>query len=107
MQPLEQRIRNVEHFFEKVKKGLVYHVAPIKDSYGPTKTDPHIQALVGSMETQSGCEAVNIMRHAEGLPPLDIFLIQPLVLEPQSMKLSSSKIREYLDKKQMAVFYTT
>jgi phosphopantetheine adenylyltransferase len=106
MQPLNQRISKVHHFLEKIKKGLVYEIAPIQDAYGPTRTDAHIQALIGSTETQAGCEAVNDMRKTQALPSLDIFLIRPLILEHQSVKLSSSKIREYLDKKEMSVFFT-
>jgi phosphopantetheine adenylyltransferase len=42
---------------ELFKPSLVYDIVPINDVYGPTATDPNIQALVVSRETASGGKA--------------------------------------------------
>jgi pantetheine-phosphate adenylyltransferase len=42
---------------ELFKPSLVYYIVPINDIYGPTATDPNIQALVVSKETVSGGKA--------------------------------------------------
>jgi pantetheine-phosphate adenylyltransferase len=39
------------------KPSLDYYIVPINDVYGPTATDPNIQALVVSKETASGGKA--------------------------------------------------
>jgi len=42
---------------ELIKPSLVYDIVPLHDVYGPTATDPNIQALVVSKETASGGKA--------------------------------------------------
>src|SRR5712671_5077209 len=81
---------------ELFKSSLVYEIVPINDVYGPTATDPNIQALVVSKETASGgnagkwfmvivallggvliciCDQVNECREAKSFPPLKMFVI--------------------------------
>ena len=50
-------MRGVQQFMELFKPSLVYEIVPIHDVYGPTATDPNIQALVVSKETASGGRA--------------------------------------------------
>ena len=39
------------------RPGIEYQIVPLNDVYGPTSTDPDIQALVVSRETVSGAES--------------------------------------------------
>jgi pantetheine-phosphate adenylyltransferase len=52
--PINERIQQVQEYLNNVKRGLTYDVVPINDPYGPTITDPTIDALVVSKETLKG-----------------------------------------------------
>jgi pantetheine-phosphate adenylyltransferase len=55
IEPLEKRIKNVKDFINTLKPGLIAQVVGIDDAYGPTRTDPDLEAIVGSKETEKGC----------------------------------------------------
>ena len=57
---------------EKVELEIV----EIHDAFGPTATDPNIQALVISDETRSGGDAVNELRKGKGWGQLDVWCIE-------------------------------
>jgi len=57
LESLPERMQGVHQFVELFKPSLVYEIEPIHDVYGPTATDPNIQALVVSKETASGGKA--------------------------------------------------
>lgn len=117
MESIETRLENVTKFLKTIKRDLDYNVVPIYDDFGPTRTDGRLQALVGSLETAGGCDAgrssytihvflVNSERKAQGLLPLDIYIIGVMsesgtVSQDQMhLKISSSAIREWLSKRQ-------
>ena len=50
-------MQRVHRFVELFKPSLFYDIVPLHDVYGPTATDPNIQALVVSKETASGGKA--------------------------------------------------
>jgi pantetheine-phosphate adenylyltransferase len=50
----KDRIRQVETYLQSVKRSIQHQVVPIKDPFGPTVTDPTIDALVVSKETRKG-----------------------------------------------------
>ncbi|KAI8816292.1 uncharacterized protein EV422DRAFT_295390 [Fimicolochytrium jonesii] len=124
MQPLADRIAGVRAFLRLIRgihalnrsttattQDLHLDVVAITDDYGPTRDDPAIQAIVGSLETRKGCEAVNTLRATNNLPLLDIFTIgvvapsssedTPSSDEAQQIaaKISSSGIRVFLEGK--------
>lgn len=103
IQPLQVRIRNVYEFIKTQKPDLVAQVVGIKDAFGPTRTDPNLQAIVASKETEKGCRMgnpshlilVNDLRKSNGLSVLEIVLVDCLGGEDDlSNKISSSKLRE-------------
>lgn len=128
LESLSERMRSVSRFLEMFKPGLVYDVVPINDVYGPTATDPNIQALVVSMETASGgragvcfafrcgvlvfmCIQVDKCRKEKGLPPLKAFVIDVIShsssrLEVEDVealkqaKMSSTYIRQWIVSRQ-------
>lgn len=61
MESLETRITHVKDFLRLFKPGLIYDVVPINDVYGPTGSDPNIQALVVSKETMNGAESSQLL----------------------------------------------
>ncbi|KAK4704287.1 pantetheine-phosphate adenylyltransferase, partial [Phenoliferia sp. Uapishka_3] len=57
VQSIEDRIEAVREFLELVRPGIKHDVVPISDIYGPTSSDPTIQAIVVSDETRQGGDA--------------------------------------------------
>jgi phosphopantetheine adenylyltransferase len=56
MQSLSLRLKQVIVFLQRIKRGIELQVVPIDDDYGPTKSEPRIDCIVGSLETKRGCE---------------------------------------------------
>jgi phosphopantetheine adenylyltransferase len=80
--------------------GLLIKYVEIWDPYGPTITDEAITALVLSLETRSGGNAVNSKRVEKGWRELEVFQVSVLdtseeerVDETFQSKLSSTEIR--------------
>ncbi|CAG8529320.1 7312_t:CDS:2 [Diversispora eburnea] len=104
LEPIETRIAKTNHFLNTINRVLIYEVVPIYDVYGPTVTDPNIQALVVSKETISGAYSINEERKRRGLDPLDISVIEVISSsnaslkgdEIKNLKLSSTFIREII-----------
>ena len=71
--------------------------------YGPSGSDPNLQAIVVSFETLSGGEAVNKMRAEGGLNQLKMHVIDMVSAHQESfqsgdmsLKISSTDLREYI-----------
>ncbi|KAL0081529.1 hypothetical protein J3Q64DRAFT_1731636 [Phycomyces blakesleeanus] len=104
IQPTEKRIGSVERYLHSVRRNVEPYVVPICDPFGPTITDPAIDALVCSKETLQGGEAVNRERQKRNMDPIELRVID--VISPNStsigsqdmsaLKISSSWIRQYL-----------
>lgn len=105
--PTEKRIQAVEAYIDTVRHGITHQVVPISDPFGPTITDPSIQALVCSRETLKGGDAVNTERAKRDFPPLDLRIIDVISSNSASvdghdmgaLKISSTWIRQYLAEK--------
>ncbi|KAL9550100.1 hypothetical protein MBANPS3_004887 [Mucor bainieri] len=103
----QQRVEYVKAYLQLVKRSIAYHVVPITDPFGPTVTDPTIDALVVSKETLKGGDLVNSERDMRGYPPLELRIIDVISSENASvqgkdmdvLKISSSWIREYIANK--------
>jgi pantetheine-phosphate adenylyltransferase len=104
MQPISERIHAVHYFLKLIRPEIQIDVVAIQDDYGPSRTDSDLEAIVGTTETQMGCESVNIEREKVGLKPLHIHIIDVisssavLAKEDMNTKLSSSWIREWISK---------
>lgn len=59
MEPINVRTGKVEAFLARFKPSLRCDAVPIADVYGPTASDPNIQALIVSYETLSGAASSN------------------------------------------------
>ncbi|CAO3637070.1 unnamed protein product [Cunninghamella blakesleeana] len=102
------RISKVSEFLHRVRNGLDYSIVPITDPFGPTITDPSIQALICSHETLKGSQMVNDERLKRNFNPLAIKIIDVISSSTNkneynsgndtnwSDKISSSWIRQYL-----------
>ncbi|GAA5842144.1 hypothetical protein JCM5353_002173 [Sporobolomyces roseus] len=111
LESIEERIGNVEKFIELVRPTIRHQVVPLQDVYGPTATDPDIQALVVSLETASGGSAINKLRQERELSILDTYTINLVAddgtVESESegevrveTKMGSTGIREWICRQQ-------
>lgn len=76
-------------------------IVPLIEPYGPTITDPTLQALAVSDETKKVGDDINSIRKNKGFPPLDI--LNTICIANSNVtddKLSSTYLREqeYLQK---------
>jgi len=62
LESIDVRISAVRGFLELFKRGVQYDIVPIADVYGPTASDPNIQALIVSKETVSGANASELIQ---------------------------------------------
>lgn len=97
IEPCEKRIQFIQQFIQDVDSSVEYEVVPISDMYGPTKSDPNLNMIVVSTETEKGGIKVNDVRKQNGLSILEICkidLVQDLNHgQEEEDKLSSSNAR--------------
>ena len=68
-------------------------IVTLNDPWGPTITDPTIEALVASEETKNTVNKINEIRMKSGLTPLELITVQ-MVLADDCERISSTRIRE-------------
>ena len=95
IQPLSTRKGKVREFLRAIKPSLKVNIETIDDAFGPSIRLPDLEAITGSMETLSGCLAVNKIRKERGLKELKIVITS----RAQSFTLSSTFLRRYLTHK--------
>lgn len=69
-----------------------FDIVMLEDEFGPAVTDPDIEAIVVSRETEHKCTIINGMREARGMRALHVIAID-LVLAEDGVRISSSRIR--------------
>ncbi|KAI9295741.1 Nucleotidylyl transferase [Neoconidiobolus thromboides FSU 785] len=102
IQKNDKRIEIINHFLNLLRPNFKFIIEPIFDPYGPTIHDSTIDTLIVSKETVSGGEAINKKRLEKGYNELNIICIE-LISDHENKqdiknKLSSTKIREYLNR---------
>ncbi|KAG8816328.1 hypothetical protein FRC18_001065 [Serendipita sp. 400] len=109
LESIDLRMGSVRRFLELFRPDIEYEVVPISDVYGPTGSDPDIQALVVSKETLSGSQSIAKLRHERGLPALETYVIEVISSDGteglvgeqdaeklRTAKMSSSYIRQWI-----------
>ncbi|KAH0849641.1 hypothetical protein HID58_085252 [Brassica napus] len=81
IQPIEERMRNVENYVKSIKPGLVVQTEPITDPYGPSITLP-------------GGLSVNRKRAERGLSQLKIEIVEIVSDGSSGDKISSTTLRK-------------
>lgn len=93
IEPYDQRVANVQQALIQLGANQRADIVPLDNVYGPTITDPTIDALVLSPQTKSGGDQINIKRRENQLPPLPIIETE-MVKNEAGEHLSSTQVRE-------------
>lgn len=113
LQSLEERTKSVQNFLNLIcTNSLEISTTPLQDLYGPTATDPNIQALIVSRETLSGADQIDQIRIQNGFSSLERFVIDLINLNGTStqtdgietlkeVKMSSTEIRKWISDQRM------
>uniref|UniRef100_A0A6B2LDH1 Cytidyltransferase-like domain-containing protein n=1 Tax=Arcella intermedia TaxID=1963864 RepID=A0A6B2LDH1_9EUKA len=98
IEPFRVRAEKLEALMRTLAPGIPTCIVPIADKYGPTITDPEMDALVISDETGAGLHEINALRRAKGwqeLTEVRIPLLQNNTnLTQNDEKMSSSWLRK-------------
>ncbi|POW12192.1 hypothetical protein PSTT_04686, partial [Puccinia striiformis] len=104
LQSLEERQEAVRKFLDRVgPKNIIIETPRLVDVYGPTATDPDIDALLVSQETLPGAQSIDNIRKSNGLNPLKVFVIDVIsphlthIPQDLTLKISSTHIRAWLN----------
>lgn len=84
------RKSEVVNFLRSIKPMLEFDAVEIQDAFGPTISDPSIDAIVVSSETVMGAHAINVRRREKGFAPIATLVMR----RSESATLSSTFIRE-------------
>ncbi|MEM4365367.1 MAG: phosphopantetheine adenylyltransferase [Candidatus Nitrosocaldus sp.] len=87
-----RRVRNLSSMLVSRYPSRRFDIIMLDDEFGPTVTDPSIEAIVVSKETEHKCKRLNEIREANGMKPLHIIVID-LLLADDGERISSSRIR--------------
>jgi len=89
--PYEERLSELESFLRK--NGVKYRaeIIPLNDPYGPTVSSSEIEAIVVSRETELRAYEINEVRKKNGLPLLEIIVIEMVPAE-NHISISSTRI---------------
>jgi len=88
----EDRMRELKCFLEKRGFSSRAKITPLGDPYGPAVTSKEIQAIVVSRETEPGAHRINLLRRKNGLPPLEVIVIDMVPAE-NHVPISTTRIR--------------
>ncbi|HIE18165.1 TPA: phosphopantetheine adenylyltransferase [Candidatus Bathyarchaeota archaeon] len=88
----ENRMEDLKCFLKE--KGLLSRakITPLDDPYGPAVISREIEAIVVSRETEPGARRINLLRRENGLPPLEVIVIDMVPAE-NHVPISTTRIR--------------
>lgn len=84
--PCQKRIVLLREFLIDCDANLEYNIVPISDPFGPSIVEEDLTLIVGSQETERGCQKVNEVRVSKGLSQLEVITVS---LESDSSRMSN------------------
>ncbi len=97
--PKQHQIQRYSHRKQVITRFLDHHCAamrckiiPLYDFFGSSISDPKIDALIVSTETQQRAKTVNQIRMSKGFAPVKLIVID-LILAQDGKPISASRIR--------------
>ena len=92
VKPYSSRVRNLRSFL-KLRNWLKRaRIVELKDPFGPSAHRRNLEALVVSQDTKFNGRKVNALRLRQGLPPLQLYIVD-LVKAEDGKPISASRIR--------------
>ncbi len=89
----EERLRDLKQFLRQLNVLGRSEFLPLGDPYGVTlSTDRPLDAIVVSRETELRAKEINAIRTANGLPPLEVIVIEMIPAE-NHVDISTTRIR--------------
>jgi len=88
----EERACDLMEYLESKYRDRIYSIHKLEDPFGPLASDPDIQALVVSPETEERGKEANEARKSRGMGAVDIVRID-FVLAEDGEPISSRRIR--------------
>jgi len=94
--PLDLRTRRLFQTLYSMRPCVAYQIVPIDDPFGPSITDPDLQCIVVSKETERGGQSVNKRRVEKGLNSIHVDVVDLVGPEDsdESSKVSSTALRK-------------
>ncbi|KZP21237.1 Nucleotidylyl transferase [Athelia psychrophila] len=101
LENIETRKSKVAAFIWHFRPDLEQEIVEIEDVYGPTGTDPNIQALVVTPEpsTLSGADMIDALREEKGLPKLQRYIIDVIPIADSTAPAGSEDAEAALKRK--------
>lgn len=90
IEPVVVRQKNVQHFLKS--HHIKHEIVPLNSVEGPTLTDPRIEAVILTEDTERGGAYINQLRLAAGLSRLPVEVI-PMKLSENQENISSQNVR--------------
>lgn len=90
IEPYEGRAKSVKDFLQD--RDVSFDVVPLTDPFGPTLSDPTIDAIAVTEETVTGAQAINQSRTQIGMPSLPVHVCA-LIRDTHGELISSTRIR--------------
>ncbi|MEM2110667.1 MAG: phosphopantetheine adenylyltransferase [Candidatus Bathyarchaeia archaeon] len=90
--PYDVRLKELRRFLKDMRVLHRAKIIPLSDAFGPSVTSEAIKSIVVSRETEPRACELNTIRKRNGLPPLDVIVID-MVLAQNHIPISTTRIR--------------
>jgi cytidyltransferase-like protein len=88
----EERMKELNCFLAKMGFHDRSKIIPLADAFGPAVSSKEQEAIVVSRETEAGAHEINKVRRRNGLPPLEVVIIDMVPAE-NHVSISTTRIR--------------
>jgi len=88
----KERMKELRFFLKKMGFLNRSEIIPLEDAYGPSVTSKDLEAIIVSRETETVAHKINTARRQNGLPPLEVIMIDMVPAE-NHISISTTRIR--------------